>query len=59
MREFTDEQKLYLKMVADLLPEDPPLTPTGEGTVKDTRPELTKRELDYVMSIYKGRMKRE
>jgi len=49
----------WLKYMADNLPKYPPLSPYGEITVSEFYPSLSKKELDFVMSIYTGNMVRD
>jgi hypothetical protein len=48
----------YLKEMAEELPIYPPLTLTGDLTVKEMYPDLTEKELDTVMTYYKGHVAR-
>lgn len=50
------EKELLDDLVASI-PMYPPLKPGGDVTISEMYPDLTKEELDYVMSKYKGYMK--
>ncbi|MEI7847637.1 MAG: hypothetical protein WCK35_17675 [Chloroflexota bacterium] len=55
---FDKKNREGLESVAKSLPLWPPLKSGGDATVRDILPQMTDDDIDYIMSKYKGKMKR-